>query len=129
MATLNFTVGEALNILEANIRLPESIKSIKAYGDGLLVNVTGGIDILVRRESFSKGVLKLAIGSKNWAFKLADSLGKVDNMLDEAIRDLPFLRREGKSIFIELNRALQGKVKGIQVKNFELREGSIKIEF
>jgi hypothetical protein len=129
MATLNFTIDEALNIVSANVSFPESIKSIKAQPNGLLLTVTGGIDILLGRESCHSGILKLAISSKNWAFKLADSMGKVDGMLDEAIRSFPFIRRQGKSLSIDLNRALQTKVKGIQVKNFEIREGSIKIDF
>ena len=129
MASLNFTIDEALNILWANGMLPDSIRNIKAEQDGLLVTVTGGINIMARQESFARGVLKLAIASKSWAFKLADSFGKVDEKLDEAIRDLPFIRRENKALFIDLNSALQSKVKGIQVKNFELRDGSVKIEF
>jgi hypothetical protein len=129
MATLNFTIDEAQNILWANGMLSESIRNIKAEKDGLLVTVAGGIDIMVRQESFAQGVLKLAIGSKNWAFKLADSFGKVDEKLDEAIKGIPFIRQENKSLFIDLNSALQSKVKGIQVKNLELRDGFVKIEF
>lgn len=129
MANLNFTIDEALNILAANSMLPDSIRSIKADQDGLLVAVSGSIGIMVRQESFARGVLKLAIGSKNWAFKFADSLGKVDEKIDEAIRELPFIRREGKTLFIDLNSALKKKVKGVQVKDFELRDGSLKIEF
>jgi hypothetical protein len=129
MASLNFTIEEALNILWANGVGGNSIKKIKADNDDLLVTVAGGIDILVRQESFARGVLKLTITSKNWAFKIADSFGKVDEKIDEVIRDLPFIRREGKSLIIDLNSALQSKVKGIQVKNFELSDGSVKIEF
>jgi hypothetical protein len=129
MATLNFTIDEALNILWANGIGRESIKKIKIDPEGLLVTVTGGINIMVRQESFAQGVLKLAVASKSWAFKMADALGKVDKKLAEAIRDLPFIHREGKSLFIDLNDALQSKVKGIQIKNFELRNGLVKIEF
>jgi hypothetical protein len=50
-------------------------------------------------------------------------------MIDEAIRDFPIIRRERKTLFIDLNRALQSKVKGIQVKKFGLRDGAVKIEF
>jgi hypothetical protein len=129
MASLNFTINEALNILWANGMFSESIKNIKAEKDGLLVTVAGGINIMVQQDSFSRGVLKLVIASKNWAFKLADSFGKVDKKIDEAIKDLPFIRREGKSLIINLNNALESKVKGIQVKDVELRDGSVKIEF
>ena len=129
MATLNFTIAEAMNILNANARLPESIRDIRADADGLLVTVSGGIAIQLRQESFANGILNLTFGSKNWAFKFADSMGKVDGMLDEALRNLPFIRRQGKSIAIDLNHALQGYVQGIQVKNFELRAGSLRIEF
>jgi hypothetical protein len=128
MASLNFTIDEALNIAMANGMLPESIRDIKAEPDGLLVTVSGGIGIKVRQESFARGVLKLAIGSKNWAFKFADSLGKVDEKIDAAIRSLPFIRREGKILFIDLNSVLKSKIKGIQLKNFELRDGSVRIE-
>ena len=93
------------------------------------MTVSGGIGIMVRQESFARGVLKLAIASKSWAFKLADQFGKVDEKIDAAIRDLPFIRREGKTLFIDLNSALKSKVKGIQVKGFELRDGQVKIEF
>jgi hypothetical protein len=129
MATLNFTVDEALNVLNANVRLPESIKDIRANRDGLLVTVSGNIDILVRQESFRGGVLKLAISSDSWAFKLAASLGKVDQMLDNAIRSLPFVRREGMALFIDLDRALGTKFKGFRVKDFQMRESSLRIEF
>jgi hypothetical protein len=129
MALLNFTVDEALDILGANGMLADSIKKIRPDGDGLLVTVTGGIDVSVRPESFAGGILRLAIGSKSWAFKMADTLGKVDAMMDEAIRDLPFIRREDKTFILDLNEALQSKVKGIQVKNFELNDGAVKIEF
>lgn len=129
MASLNFTIDEALNILLDNGMLPESIKNIKAEKDGLLVTVSGGIGIMVRQESFAQGVLKLAIASKSWAFKMADSLGKVDEKLDEAIRDFPFIRREDKSLFIDLNWALQSKFKGMQVKDFVYRDGQFKITF
>lgn len=129
MATLNFTVDEALNILRANARLPESISDVRSDGDGLLLTVRGGITVRLRVESFSGGVLNLSFGSNNWAFKLADSLGKVDGMLDGALRGFPFIRRQGNSLAIDLNRALQGYVRGIQVKDFELRSGSLRIEF
>jgi hypothetical protein len=129
MATLNFTVDEALGILGANHLLPDAIRGVKPDGDGLLVSVTGGIDISLRPESFANGILRLAIGSSNWAFKLADSLGKVDAAIDEAVRDFPFIRREEKSLFIDLNWALQTRVKGLQVKNFGLSDNRIKIEF
>jgi hypothetical protein len=129
MANLNFTVDEALDILAANGMLPSAIRDVKPDGDGLLVTVPGGIAILVRQESFAAGVLKLAITSKSWAYKMADSLGKVDAMLDEAIRDLPFIRREDKTLVVDLDEALQRRVKGVRVKNFELSEGQVKIEF
>jgi hypothetical protein len=129
MATLNFTSAEAMNILAANNMLPESIKDIKPETDGLQVTVSGGIVIRVRRESFANGILKLSFGSNNWAFKIADSLGKVDRMLDDALGGFPFIRREGKALFIDLNRALQARVRGVQVKNCELRDGAVRIEF
>jgi hypothetical protein len=129
MASLNFTIDEALNILVANGMFPEGIRSVKAEQDGLLVTVSGGIGIAVRQESFARGVLRLAIASKSWAFKLADQFGKIDEKIDAAIRDLPFIRREGKTLSIDLNSVLQGRAKGIQVKNFELRAGSVRIEF
>ena len=128
MATLNFTIDEALNILLANDLVPASVRDLKPDRDGLRVTVAGGIDILVRQESFLNGVLKLSFGSSNWAFKLADSLGKVDAAIDEAIRNFPFIRREDKSLFIDLNWALQSKVKGIQVKDFHLSDGGVRIE-
>jgi hypothetical protein len=127
MATLTFTVDEALNMLAANNMLPEAIRNVKPDRNGLLVSVSGGIDIAVRPESFADGILRLGIGSKSWAFKIADSLGKVDAMIDEAIRDFPFIHREDKSLVIDLNWALQTKVKGVQVKQFALAEGSIII--
>ncbi|HSQ36016.1 MAG TPA: hypothetical protein VLQ89_08495 [Candidatus Binatia bacterium] len=129
MATLIFTIDEAMNILAANQLLPERIKDIQPDADGLLATVSGGIVIRVRRESFANGILKLTLGSSNWAYKLADSLGKVDKMLDEAIRGRPFIRRENKSLFIDLNRALQGRVRGVQVKKCELVDGAFRIEF
>lgn len=128
MATLNFTIDEALNILWANGMLPEGMKNIKANREGLQVALAGGIDILVRQESFSNGILKLAITSKSWAFKLADKAGMVDKMIDEKISGLPFLRRENKTLAIDLNRALHDKVKGISVKNFALSDGAVRIE-
>ena len=128
MATLNFTIDEALDILRANGIGGESIKKIKAEQDGLLVTVAGGISVLVRQESFVQGVLKLSIGSKSWAFKMADTMGKVDEKLDEAISDYPFIRREDKSLFIDLNDALQTRVKGIQIKDLKLQDGIVKIE-
>jgi len=128
MATLNFSIAEAMNILGANAMLPESIKNIKPEADGLRVTVSGGIGILVRRESFLNGILKLNFASNNWAFKIADSMGKVDPLIDDAIRAYPFIRREGKSLFIDLNRALQGKVRGMRVEKFELLDGSVRIE-
>jgi hypothetical protein len=128
MASLNFTIDEALNILTANGMLPESIRDIQAEADGLLVTVNGGIGITVRQESFARGVLKLAIASNSWAFKLADRFGKIDEKIDAAIRGLPFIRREGKTLFIDLNRVLQSKAKGIQVENFELHDGSVRVE-
>jgi hypothetical protein len=129
MANLNFTLDEALNILSANGMLPDGIRNIKAEQNGLQVTVSGGIGIMVRQESFAAGVLKLAIASKNWAFKLADQFGRVDEKIDAAISDLPFIRRAGKTLFIDLNSALKSKIKGIQVKNIELQDGSLKIEF
>lgn len=129
MASMNFTIDEVLKILEANGMLPPSIKNIKADQAGILVTVSGGIGIMVRQESFAQGVLKLAIGSKSWAFKMADTLGKVDEKIDEVIRDLPFISRENKTLAIDLNEALQSRVKGVQVRDFELRDGQVKIDF
>jgi hypothetical protein len=128
MATLAFTVDEALNVLLANDMVPAGVRDLKPDGDGLRVTVGGGIEISVRQESFSNGVLKLSFGSKNWAFKLADSLGQVDAAIDEAVRDFPFIRREDKSLFIDLNWALQTRVKGLQVKDFKLLAGTFRIE-
>jgi len=129
MAALNFTVDEALCILAANDMLPDAVRDVKPDRDGLLVTMPGGIGILVRQESFTDGVLKLAITSKSWAYKMADSLGKVDAMLDEAIRDLPFIRREDKTLVIDLTEALQGRVKGVRVKDFALSADQVRIEF
>ena len=58
MATLTFTVDEAMNILWANSIGGENIKKIKADRDGPLVTVTGGIEIQVRQESYHNAVLK-----------------------------------------------------------------------
>jgi len=129
MAVLSFSIDEARDILRANGMLPEHIRDVQAGHDGLRVTVIGGIEIQVRRESFAGGVLRLAYSSASWAFKLADMLGKVDAAIDEAIRDYPYLRREDKSLLIDLNWALQTRIKGIQVKIFELGDNSIKIEF
>jgi hypothetical protein len=128
MATLNFTIDEAMNILAANAMLPESIKDIRAEQDGLLVTVSGNIAIRVLPESFANGILKITFASDSWAFKLAASLGKIDPAIDDAIRPYPFIRREGKAFIIDLDRALQTKIKGIRVKIFELRNGAVRIE-
>ena len=129
MANLYFTIDEALNILWANGIGGENLKKIKADRYGLLMTVTGGIDIMVRQESFVNGLLKLAITSKSWAFKLADKAGLVDAKIDELLKDRPFISRENKTLAIDLNRALQSKIKGISVKNFTLGEGQVRIEF
>jgi hypothetical protein len=128
MATLNFTIDEAMNILAANTMLPGSIKDVRAEQDGLLVTVSGNIAIQVRPESFANGILKITFASDSWAFKLAASLGKIDPAIDDAIRPYPFIRREGKVFMIDLDRALQTRIKGIRVKNFELRDGAVRIE-
>lgn len=129
MATLSFTSDEALNILRANGMFPAAIRDVRPDRDGLRVTVAAGIEILVRQESFADGILRLSYSSTSWAFKLAEKLGKIDAMIDPAIRPYPFLRREGKSLFIDLNQVLQARVKGIQVRDFELRSGSIRIGF
>jgi len=129
MASITFTIDEALNILLANGMVPASVRDVKADRDGLRVTVAGGIDISVRPEPCADGMLRLAIASKNWAFRMADSLGKVDSMIDEAIRDLPFIRRENKTLVLDLNEALQSRVKGIRVTDFELSDGRVTIEF
>jgi hypothetical protein len=128
MATLNFSIDEAMNILAANSMLPGSIKDIRAEQDGLVVTVSGNIAIRVRPESFANGILKITFASDSWAFKLAASLGKIDPAIDDAIRPYPFIRREGKAFIIDLDRALQTKIKGIRVKKFELRDGTLRIE-
>jgi len=128
MATLNFTIDEALRILRANRLLPEAIRDVRGDSDGLLLTVPGGIDIAVRRESCANGVLRLAFSSASWAFKLADKFGKVDEMIDSAIRPYPFARRDGKSLVIDLNSAVAEKVKGVQVKDIELRGSDVRIE-
>jgi hypothetical protein len=129
MATLHFTIDEALNILWANGMLPEGMKNIKADREGLLMTVAGGIGITVRQESFRNGILRLSYSSGSWTFKLADKTGMVDRMIDEKIAGLPFLRRESKSLVIDLNSALQSRVKGVQVKNFEIRDSQVRIDF
>jgi hypothetical protein len=129
MATLTFTSDEALNILRANGMLPAGIREVRADRDGLRLTMAAGIEVLVRQESFADGILRLSYSSTSWAFKLAEKLGKVDAMIDPAIRPYPFLRREGKSLFIDLNQVLQARAKGIQVKNFELHGGIVGIEF
>jgi hypothetical protein len=129
MADLSFTSDEALNILRANDMLPAGIRDIRPDRDGLRVTVAAGIEILVRQESFANGILCLSYSSSSWAFKVAEKLGKVDAMIDPAIRPYPFLRREGKSLFIDLDRVLQARVKGLRVKDFELRDGSVRIGF
>jgi hypothetical protein len=129
MAALTFSIDEALNVLLANDMVPAAVRDLKPDRDGLRVTVSGGIEIAMRQESFSNGVLKLSFGSKNWAFKLADSLGKVDAAIDEAVRDFPFIHREDKSLFIDLNWALQTRIRGMQVKDFQLRDGAVNIEF
>jgi len=128
MATLSFTVDEALRVLRANRLLPDAIRDVRGDGDGLRLTVSGGIEIAVRRESCANGVLRLAFSSASWAFKLADKLGKIDGMVDAAIRPYPFLRRDNKSLVIDLNSALQSRIKGIQVQNLELRDDGVRIE-
>jgi hypothetical protein len=128
MAALTFTIDEALKVLLANDMVPAAVHDLKPDRDGLRLTVSGGIEIAVRQESFANGVLKISLGSKNWAFKLADSLGQVDAAIDEAIRDFPFIRREEKSLIIDLNWALQSRVKGMQVRDFQLRAGQVRIE-
>jgi hypothetical protein len=128
MAALTFTIDEALKVLLANDMVPAAVRDLKPDRDGLRLTVSGGIEIAVRQESFANGVLKISLGSKNWAFKLADSLGQVDAAIDEAIRDFPFIRREEKSLIIDLNWALQSRVKGMQVRDFQLRAGQVRIE-
>ena len=54
---------------------------------------------------------------------------QVDGMIDETIRDFPFVRRENKSLFIDLDEALQGRIKGIRVKEFSLADGTVTIAF
>ena len=128
MAAIQFTIDEALRVLRANRLLPEAIRDARGDRDGLLLTVSGGIDIVVRRESCSNGVLRLAFSSASWAFKLADKLGKVDEMIDAAIRPYPFLRRDGKTLVIDLNSAVAEKVKGIRVKDIELSGNEVRIE-
>jgi hypothetical protein len=129
MAVLTFTIDEAMGILRANGLPGKPIRDVKAGRDGLLVTVAGGIEIAVRPESFAAGVLRLSYSSTSWAFKVADTLGKVGSTIDDALRPYPFLRREGKAIFIDLDRALQTKVRGVRIRQFELKEGSVRIEF
>lgn len=128
MATLNFTIDEALRILHANRLLPEAIRDVRGDRDNLLLTVPGGIHIAVRRESCANGVLRLAFSSASWAFKLADKFGKVDEMIDSAIRPYPCARRDGKSLVIDLNSAVAAWVKGVQVKDIELRGSDVRIE-
>jgi hypothetical protein len=129
MASLNFTIDEALNILWANNVLAGSIQNIKPDRDGLLVTVAGGIEIAVRPESFHNGILRLSYSSRSWAFKLADKFGKVDTLIDGAIHPYPFLRRDNKSLAIDLNSALESRIKGIQIRDFKLSAGGVTIEF
>jgi len=121
-------VDEALSVLRANRLLPDAIRDVRGDGDGLRLTVSGGIEIAVRRESCANGVLRLAFSSDSWAFKLADQFGKVNEMIDAAIRSYPFLRRENKSLVIDLNSAVQSRIKGIQVRNLELRDNGVRIE-
>jgi hypothetical protein len=127
-ATLEFTIDEALAILRANGLLPAAIRGVRPDGDGLRLTVSGGIEIRLQPESFRDGVLRLSYSSANWAFMLADKLGKVAAMADDAIRPYPFLRREGKTLAIDLDRALQGRVRGLRITNVEWRDGSLRIE-
>jgi hypothetical protein len=129
MATVTFTIDEALSFLRANGILPEAIRDVRPDGDALRLAVSGGIEVKVVQESFANGVLQLSYSSDSWAFKLADKLGKADAMVDDAVRPYPFLRREGKSLVIDLNSALRGRIKGLQVKGFAIRDGSARIEF
>ncbi|MCK7513192.1 MAG: hypothetical protein MZV70_60310 [Desulfobacterales bacterium] len=126
MATLSFTVDEALRVLRANRLLPDAIRDVRGDREGLRLTVPGGIDIMVRRESCANGVLRLAFSSDSWQFKLADTLGKVDEMIDAAIRPYPFLRRDNKSLVIDLNSAVAEKVKGVRVKDIELRGNEVQ---
>ena len=128
MATLSFTVDEALRVLRANRFLPDAIRDVRGDGDGLRLTVSGGIEIAVRRESCAGGVLRLAFSSDSWAFKLADQFGKIDGMIDAAIHPYPFLRRDNKSLVIDLNSAVQSRIKGIQVRNLEFRDNGVRIE-
>jgi len=129
MATLDFTIDEALGVLRANDLLPDVVRDVRPEKVGLRVTITGGIDIHVRQESFHRGILRLSYSSDSWAFKLAEKIGKVDCMIDDAIRPHPFLSRDGKTLAIDLDAALQAGVKGVRIKKFELRGGSIYLEF
>jgi hypothetical protein len=128
MATLLFTVDEAMHVLRANGRLPENIRDVRADGDGLLLTVRGGIAVRVSSPSFADGILYLAFNSKNWLFKFADSMGRIDAMIDEALRDLPFVRRQGKSLRIDLDRALQDHIQGMRVQHVGLGAGLLRVD-
>lgn len=128
MAIIVFSIDEALAILWKNVARPDGIRDIVPANDGLTIALPLGVRIDVKRESFANGILTLKIESGGWLSGLAG--GRIDKEIDKALRDIDFIKREDKSILVDLNRAInKGKVKGVSLKSFAISHNKVTIEF
>jgi hypothetical protein len=129
MASLNITINEVWKILKENDWLTKYVKEIKPEQNGLVITISKLMvrtDVRVKQESFSNGVLKLNMEAEG---KLSGSIINFVIDIVKSNKDFNFISREGDNLSIDLNNALKGKIKGIQVNKFELRDGLVKIEF
>lgn len=128
MASIVFSIDEALNILWKNVARPDSIKDIAPAQDGLIVVLPFGVSIQVKRESFANGILKLKLEPGGWLSGLAG--GRIDREIDNAINNIDFIKRKDKSILVDLNGAInKSMVKGVSIKSFEISGPNVTIEF
>ncbi len=129
MANLTFTLPELITLIKLNTELPNQIEEIDVVNNRIKLTINIGklipnINIFISFDSYQNGMLKLNIE----AVKVLKLFSKyLSNIIEKKSISDVISFHNGKIMQVALNRILEQKVKGVQVKSLTEDNGEFKI--
>ncbi|HUW18193.1 MAG TPA: hypothetical protein VMW16_02730 [Sedimentisphaerales bacterium] len=126
MATITFSIGELMSILDSDDLLPERITGFDIEDNKVWFRLNTGwpvpetIRVAVEYVDFENGTAILELSTN----LLIDTFGRLIDRLLKSL-DLPdyVSRVEYSKVYIDINNLLGEKVKGIRIENIILENG------
>ncbi|MCK4357314.1 MAG: hypothetical protein KAW92_00970 [Candidatus Cloacimonetes bacterium] len=131
MANLIFKLPEVINLVKLNAELPSQIKTIEVVENRIRLTINAGklipnINVFISFDSFQKGMVKLKIEAGKVLKLFSKYLFQI--IEKKSISNVIFFHN-GEMLHVELNRILEQKVKGIQIKSIIENNGIFKLVF